>query len=323
MTAKSRDPQRPGGTLQRWREQGSLRYLAHCLGVTGKQIARYWDQGWIPRGYTTARGHRRIRYEADTVEQVRARVHAAKTTNIAIRHHLDTITWRGQRISLEGCHCMDDLYRRARRAGLPEKEARALAYRPRSRPEPAAGGAATDLFHDVLLRLKGVSQAELNESARFYAGLPLDALLEECPPREFRARAREAWRGIVEEMKAAARWERLHRAPPELAAHREKRKAALRALLAQRDRDAFVAAWLKITEPHHRIFEEDDAYFLRVKESVESDPHTMRLRVALLALGQAGETPSAAALARVLGISRRALYRAYGTEGIREVLRGG
>jgi len=259
---------RRAGQLQRWREQGSLRYLARCLGVTGKQIARYWDQGWIPRSYTTARGHRRIRYEADTVETVRDRVHAAKTTNIVIRHHLDTITWHGRRISLEGCHSMDDLYRRARRDGLPEKEARALAYRARTRPEPAAG-AAPALFHDVLLRLKGVSQAELNESRRYYASLPLDALLEECPPREFRARAREAWQGIVEEMKAAAHWERVHRAPPEMIAYRQKRMAALKALLSHRDRDAFMAAWLKITEPNNRIFEEDDAWFLEVKKKVE------------------------------------------------------
>ena len=124
-------------------------------------------------------------------------------------------------------------------SGRRHREARALAYRPRTRPEPAAG-AAPALFHDVLLRLKGVSQAELNESRRYYAGLPLDALLDECPPREFRARAREAWQGIVEEMKAAALWERVHRAPPEVVAYRQKRKAALKALLSHRDRDAFM-----------------------------------------------------------------------------------
>ncbi len=84
-----------------------------------------------------------------------------------------------------------------------------------------------------------------------------------------------------------------------------------------------MAAWLKITEPANRIFEEDDAWFLEVKKKVDEEPEAMRLRVAMVALRQAGETASAAALARVLGISRWGLYRAYGTELIRTVLRGG
>jgi len=311
----------PGGQLQRWRERGSLQYLAHQLGVRALQIARYWDDGWIPRCYRTPKGHRRIRYEADTIERVQARRAAAKATNLAIRYDLDAVTWRGRRISLEGCHSMHDLYRRARRAGLSEPDARALAYRPRARPRPPAA----DLYSEVLQRLKNTAREELNEITGLYASLPLDSLLEPSSPGEFRDRASNAWQEIAAELRAEDRWDRAHGSPPEWAARRDKKRRVLHDLLQHPDRDSFAAAWLKATELGTRIFDDDDAYFRKAREHVDKDPEAMRLQVAVLALKQSQERLSAAALAQVLGISRRALYRTFGAPAIRAALgrRGG
>ena len=64
--------------LRKWRDQGSLRYLARKLGVTPKQVTRYSDNGWIDGSYRTPKGHRRIRYADSTVENVALMVRQEK-----------------------------------------------------------------------------------------------------------------------------------------------------------------------------------------------------------------------------------------------------
>src|SRR5438270_13489919 len=119
---------------ERWRRLGLLKYLATKLGRSVKQVTRYWDRNLIPGGYRTLGGGRRVRYTDDTVEQVRQAVKMANETNIEIRYRLGRISkihYRGTTVPVEGCNSMDDLYRRARKAGLSKQDARHWAYRPR------------------------------------------------------------------------------------------------------------------------------------------------------------------------------------------------
>src|SRR6266446_10396966 len=95
---------------ERWRRLGLLSYLAGELSVTVKQVSRYWDRGWIPNSYRTLGGARRVRYNDDTVEQVRRTVKAAKQTNIQIRYRIPEICYKGTTVPVKGCNSMDDLY---------------------------------------------------------------------------------------------------------------------------------------------------------------------------------------------------------------------
>jgi biotin operon repressor len=65
--------------------------------------------------------------------------------------------------------------------------------------------------------------------------------------------------------------------------------------------------------------EHEDAVYDHAEKMKE--PQKMRLQVAAMSLHQSGQAPSAAALALALGISRPALYRAYGVREIREALK--
>ena len=71
--------------LAAWRAAGSLQYLAHHLGKTPKQVARYWDRGWIPGSYRTG-VHRRVRYTDQTVAIVAQRVGIAKEAALRRRY---------------------------------------------------------------------------------------------------------------------------------------------------------------------------------------------------------------------------------------------
>jgi hypothetical protein len=287
--------------LRKWRDHGSLRYLARKLRITTKQVTRYWDNGWIDGSYRTPKGHRRIRYTDSTVESVAFLVRRAKETNIYIRYHLQQIDSRGTIISAEGCNSMGNLYERAQLAGLSEQQAESVAT-----PDPSHGPSNDDIFWEFLFALEGISQEEVVESIRRFRFLPLGYLLESLDIKDFRARARATWRRILSAYRTGA-------GEPE-------NLKMLRELLSEPDPKSFVVAWRKATEIERRILEYDDESLKFFKAFADRERKTLRITIAALWLHHRQQPPSATGLAKALDISRAALYRTYGTKGIRAAL---
>lgn len=177
--------------LRKWRDQGSLRYLACELGVTPKQVTRYWDNGWIDCSYRTPKGHRRIRYADSTVEKVALMVRWAKEMNVRTRYHLTQIDYCGTIIPVKGCNSVHDLYRRARKAGLSERAARNVAYTPDIHAPPSE-----QIAWDSLLALNDTYGEEVLETMRVFSPFPLHFLLQASDSEDFRARAKRAWQKI-------------------------------------------------------------------------------------------------------------------------------
>jgi hypothetical protein len=344
--------------LLEWRDRGSLRYLANELGVSVKQVTRYWDNDWIEERYRTAKGHRRIRYTGSTVERVQLAVRFAKETNKTIRYYTSTIDYRGRIISAVECNTRADLYREARKPkyGLSEQDAYNVAYRPLLSPVASA----EEIAWEMLRRQTGVSQAEVDEQQRTLSTLPLETLRTARSPSEFRSKARRAWRAILSEFRAEGRchsfstWLRTMRI--------NKPFQVLRELLSVPDCRSFVLAFHRATELDHRIMslaekasrpktsslsaqdpqtaspldlllmkeeaqqdtDEDtsQAPYHAFTDFAENNPNGARLHIAALQLKHQQQRPSAAALARALRLSRPALYRTFGTKLIRQTLRG-
>lgn len=293
--------------LQKWRDQGSLRYLASVLHVsnkrgrrcvTTKQIGRYCDAGWIPGSYRTPKGHRRIRYTDETAEQVA---------------------------------CL-------------------LKSRREERP--------IELLRDLIWAIKGTSQKEVTDWKRTFdderiANLvyecraptpqdvtPLlvpDCIYQERDGKDFRVMAQAVLDEILAEIDAGAGWDGFPRSSPEGEALREKKRKYYRALLLQPDLESFKSAWDEATELTHRLMEfdapgddkdrEDDdenregSGYALAMELVKTQPQATRLQIAALSLKHRDMPTTAAALARELGISRRALYRTYGKKAIQAALK--
>jgi len=297
---------------QRWRRLGLLKYLASELGRTVKQVTRYWDSGLIPmpNRYRTPGGARRVRYTDDTVEHVRRAVKMAKETNIEIRYRIGSVsemTYKGTTVPVQGCNSMDDLYRRARQAGLSKKDADNFAYRSRiGDPEPSPDQIASQTFWV----LKCTSEEEVADSMRDLSEklscIPLESLIEETDPAEFRARASDVWRNICSRQTSGL---------PDL-----KTMALLRDLLSQQDRHSFVRKYFEITELENRIMEIDDATFDKTHERAAQAPDQLQLEVAALKLRQQGRSPSGSAMAEMLKVSRGTLYRRFGGKAIQDAL---
>ena len=241
-------------TLEKWQAQGSLRCLAHHLRVTHKQVTRYWDNGWIEGRYRTAKGHRRIRYTDQTVEHAAFVRQREKEGNIRVRYSKGEIDYLGTVIPLDGCNTMDDLFRRARRAGLNEQHARNVAY-PLTLTDPPSH---EDFAWDALLAARGILQEDWAMSVRRFTELPIGYLCDAANAEQFRARAKKVLQGIEENHKSSEEWRVLHGKPrnPE----REKTVKTLRALLSQHDTASFISEWSKATELHHRHEEDDGAH---------------------------------------------------------------
>ena len=302
--------------LQKWRNQGSLRYLAHHLRVTEKQVTRYWDNGLIPDCYRTRKGHRRIRYTDDTVSDVRMLVRAAKETNVAIRYHIPQINYCGTIIPVKGCNSMNDLYRRARRCGLNERDARNAAYRPRSKPSPQS----RDISWDVLHAIKGTSFEECCENMRKFDLLNLSRLVKAQNPRDFRKIARQEWRELVKYFKL--RDEGVLSVPPQIKAQNMKQRKELRCLLMKRDFQSFRSAYIEATELQSRILEIDAKTYDATIKRAQEQPEIMQLKIAAVRLKHLDRPRSAEELAKQLGMSSRpAMYRAYGARAIQDALR--
>jgi hypothetical protein len=298
-----------GPRLGKWRDQGSLRYLARELDVTTKQVTRYWDNGCIDGCYQTPKGHRRIRYTDSTVENVALMVRRAKEWNVRIRYHLTQIDYRGTIIPVKGCNSTRDLYRRARKAGLSKREARDVAYTPDIEAPPSP----EQIAWDSLLALNRTYGEEVLETMRAFSLFPLHFLLQASDSEDFRARAKTAWQ------KLDSFFESREELRP-LSSNDQKAKDAFQKLLSQPDLPSFISAWRKETELQYRVFETNAETYKRAKEQAEKDPGALRLATAALTLRRKQQTPSARALAEELGMSRPALYRAFKSHAIQEAL---
>jgi hypothetical protein len=294
--------------LDRWRERGSLRYLAHHLGVTSKQVTRYFDNRWIPGWYRTPKGHRRICYRDDTVARVRLNVRAAKETNINIRYYISAIPYRGIVIPTKGCHSMNDLYRKARRSGLTKCEASEVANKPRPLLR------SSEIWWDALHAIHGTSPAEAAEMVSYLDCIPLASLLAMKQAEHFRRQARSAWRAIVSRLRGRSS-SMLH--PLSLS---DKERQVVRKLLSQPDRRSFLSEWSKVTEVENRIIETDARACIALKNRAEEQPARMRLETAVLRLKHFQRKPTVAELAKLLGKSRCALYREFGARELQEAL---
>ena len=295
--------------LRKWRDQGSLRYLARKLGVTPKQVTRYWDNGWIDGSYRTPKGHRRIRYADSTVENVALMVRQRKEWNVRIRYHLPQIDYRGTIITVKGCNSVHDLYRRARKAGLSKREARDVAYNPDIDAPPSP----EQIAWDSLLALNRTYGEEVLETMRAFSPFPLHFLLQASDSEDFRARRKKAWQ------KLDSFFESREELRP-LSSNDQKAKDILQKLLSHRDLASFISAWRKETELQYRVFETNAEIHKRAKEQAEKDPDALRLPTAASTLKRKQQAPSARALAEELGMSRPALYRVFGSDAIQEAL---
>ncbi len=307
------------GALQKWRNRGSLRYLAHFLGVSTKQVTRYWDDGCVPGGYRTMKGHRRIAYKDDTAETVASRVRRSKRRNIAIRYHKEEIEYCGTLIRVKGCTNVRALYQRARDAGLDVGDAWNAAT------SIDTSDSDRDPTWELLWAAKGTCEEEVGESVRFFSQLRVSYLCEACDPKDFRSKARAAWRSIVSAHKRRFGCDAFSSSLGEKAQWRKPLKP-LRNLLLERDLESFLRAYRKATELHRRAWEFvteglDDERFLVWNESVKTQPKVKQLEVAAYALKRTGEHASASALARQLRISRPALYRAFTLKDINATLK--
>lgn len=215
--------------------------------------------------------------------------------------------YKGTTVPVKGCNSMNDLYRRARRAGLSKKDAGDFAYRPRiGDPEPTQDQIASQ----TLWVLKGTSEEEVADSMRDFSEklscIPFVTLMGEKDPAEFRARAREVWGNICSHQNDAA---------ADL-----KTMALIRDLLNQQDRHLFAKRFSEVTELENRIMEIDDATFDKTRGKAAEEPNQLRLEVAALKLRHHERSPSASALAQMLNLSRGALYRRFGKKAIQEAL---
>jgi hypothetical protein len=286
---------------RRWRRLGLLKYLAVELGVTVKQVTRYWDQGWIPGGYRTPGGARRICYDDHTVQQVRQIVQAIKETNREIRYRLEEINYGEVKILVKGCNSMDDLFKRAQ-VRLGKRKAANLAYSLRLQPRVSSEQVAWDS-----LRAKEcTSEEEARQSLRYFDWIPLSKLVAAKDAPDFQRIAERVWMNIQSDLQREAPSQTI---------------AAMRHLLSRPDRQSFIAEWNKVTEVDNRIMNRTDNELRNARAWATSEPHQARLHLAALLVRRSQQSPSASALAKVLQISRPALYRTFGRDTIQTVLK--
>jgi hypothetical protein len=277
-------------------------------------VTRYWDNGWIQGRYRTPKGNRRIRYGETTVAQVGQTVRAAKEANIQIRYHPGEVHYpvaerdesdgtigKMKTIRFEGCNSMHDLYKRARKAGLSKAAAKDLAFRQRVR----SNATTEQVAWDCLWALEGTTQEEAAASIQRIDLLPVATLITAMNATDFRAKAEAAWLSMQSHLKGES----------------NEKVALLRHLLSQPDLRSFAAAWNKATELDKRIMNRNDEELRAANEWAATKPDDARLHLAALRIKHEQTPPSALALAKMLGISRPALYRRFGARAIQDALK--
>ncbi len=296
------------GELEKLRENGSLRYLASHLGVTPKQVTRYWDAKLIEGRYRTPKGHRRIRYTDDTVEHVKLVVAAVKQNNNRIRYHVQEIDYCGTIVPVNGCTSAQGRYKQALKAGLNKREARMLASMLFSKP----ASSKEDTIWGFIHTLEGISENEVMMNYREFAEVPFLQLLSMEDPEDFRAAAKEILSKIETKRKGLAPL-----------------SANIRKLLSQNDRQSFWELGTKMMEIRDRVSadasdDEDERshgnIYRRLASSPDNELRNFILPTLAMQLKHRGLRPSASELARLVGLSRPALYREYGARLIQEAL---
>ena len=204
---------------------------------------------------------------------------------------------------------MHDLYRRARKAGLSKQAAHALAYTPSIDASPSA----EQISWDTLLALQCTYEEEVVANIREFSLFPFNFLLQASDTKDFRARARRAWRKMLLFYKSEQR-------SPGSRSSSERTKEIFRTLLSQPDVPSFVSAWSKETELQHRVLRADVETYQKINEKADEDSGALRLKTAALTLRRKEQAPSASALADALEMSRPALYRAFGSDIIQKAL---
>ena len=295
--------------LKKSRERGDLRYLAHEMQVTTKQVGRYWDKGWIEGSYSTPKGHRRIRYTDDTVERIKQIVKGAKATNIEIRYNTPEHTYEGTTIPLKGCNNMQDVERRARKARLSKQQAKHVAYQPRSSSSKLTS-LNPNLVLEFLFAMNGTSLEEvikrMNDlsfvpASYLYAGhdavvLTTESLASWQPrhhqrdeavlDKEFRDRSADEWKICLFRIEASAGRVDFTGSTPDVQKLRRKlmqilkqnRKKYLHPFFHQLNRDAFLALYNKEAELDSRITQRDEREGDEEKEREEREEFENRER---------------------------------------------
>jgi hypothetical protein len=202
---------------------------------------------------------------------------------------------------VKGCNSMHDLYKRARRSGLSKAVAKDLAFRQRVRSNPTTEQVAWD----CLWALEGTTQEEAAASVRRLELLPLGTLMTAKGATDFRAKAEAAQLNMQAHLKRGS----------------DETAALLYHLLSQPDLRSFVAAWNKATELDNRIMNRNDQELRAANEWADTKPDHARLHLAALRIKHEQTALSAFTLAKMLGISRPALYRAFGARAIQDVLK--
>jgi hypothetical protein len=300
-------------TLTKWRASGSLRFLAHEMNVTTKQVSRWWDLIGIPGSYRTPKGQRRIRYDEQTIKTVCERVDASKATNIEIRYRLPAINCRGKVIPTEDCRTMQDLYRRALQCGLNRQEAGNLAFRPRLSKPPLAGDDLWfDLHHTITRTLvKDVQSQEFP--------LSIDTWRELKATRgdaSFRTAAKQAWmRFLRSSSQTDESFDEFASRNP-----RRFRLKEYKELMHSPTRANFFTELDALQEAEGRVLKLPAETSAKFRRLVAEEPKKAAIMNAALKLELEGKPITRRNLADLLEISRAALYRIYGAQLIKDSL---
>jgi len=301
-------------TLAKWRTSGSLRFLAHELDVTTKQVTRWWDLIRIPGSYRTPKGQRRIRYDEQTIKTVRERVDASKATNIAIRYRLRSINCSGKVIGTEDCRTMQDLYRRALQCGLNRQEAGNLAFRPRLPKPPLAGDDLWFDLHQTITRTLVEDVLSQDLPLDIETWLELKATSDDA---SFRSAAKQAWmRFLRNNSQTDDSFDDFASRKP-----RRFRLKEYKELMHSPTRASFFTKLDALQEVESRVLKLPAKTSGRFRRLVEEEPKKAAIMNAALKLELLEKPITRGNLADLLEISRPALYRTYGAQLIKDAIR--
>ena len=158
---------------------------------------------------------------------------------------------------------------------------------------------------DSLWALEGTTQEEAAASVGRLELLPLATLITAKGATDFRAKAEAAQLNMQAHLEGES----------------IETTALLHHLLSQPDLRSFLAAWNKATELDNRIMNRNDEELRAANEWTAAKPDHARLHLAALRIKHEQTGLSALALAKMLGVSRPALYRAFGKRAIQDVLK--
>ncbi len=298
--------------LLRLRDLGLPKYLATCLKVTEKTVSRWWDAGLIPNTYRTPGGHRRIHYSDETIETVLRTVFLKKEKNRAIAGG-KPIKWRGRNLETKGCRNTQDLYNRALQNGFCPRDAELLASVPRGGGVPSFD--PETIWFDLVYTATDVLPDDPGRKLPLGPGEHL-RIAQAQSEEAFRREAQQIWAellanyGLTEESFRRYSEEHATEGFPEA-----------EQLLHMQTKAECLHYWNVLIAPVWRPLEIQERVLQHLQIFTRSEPRRAFLLNQALIL-QINEQPlTATRLAEPLNISRRKLYREFGTEMIRASLK--